>query len=299
MAERPRHRPSLAGRVHRLSRGRTDAVAAAAFLLPAALALLLFRLAPALLAVLTSFLDRRNGLTLDNYGFLFASPSFLRSMTTTIWFGLIINPVQLLSALALALLLTIKLPLAAVWRTAVFIPTAMPMAVAAIIWGVAYRPDGLINAVLAAVGQSPQPFLTSASQALPAIIVMLCWFGTGFWTVFLVAGLQDIPPEYSEAAAVDGAGWWRTLWHVTLPLLRRPLAFVLVGATVANFVIFDPVQLLTSGGPGESTNLIMFEVYRQAYTFSDVRLASAEVAVLMLVMLTVVVVQFRLLRSEA
>ncbi len=277
-----------------------EAAVALLFLAPALVALLLFRIVPTGYAVMASLRLHGEFVGLDNYRFLLGSASFRRSLGTTLLFGLVINPVQIVLALALAVLFLQRLPGARLWRTLVFLPVAVPLLVSALVWGIAFRPDdGIINAVLSAVGVARQPFLTSPDQALISIMVLASWAGVGYWMVFLIAGLQDIPPDYADAAAVDGAGWWRTFRQITLPLLRRPLAFVLVADTVANFLLFAPVQVLTKGGPSEATNLIMFEVYRQAYTFGDLALASAEVVVVVVLMLLVVTVQFRLLRSDA
>jgi len=276
-----------------------EAAVAVLFLAPALIALVLFRIVPTGYAVVESVRLKGEFVGLDNYRFLLDSDSFRRSLTTTLVFGAVLNPAQIGLALALAVLLIQRLPGARLWRTLVFLPVAVPLLVSALVWGIAFRPDdGIFNAVLAVVGVAKQPFLTSPDQALPSIMLLASWAGVGYWMIFLIAGLQDIPPEYAEAAAVDGAGWWRTFRQITLPLLRRPLAFVLVADTVANFLLFAPVQVLTRGGPREATNLLMFEVYRQAYTFGDLALASAEVVVVVVVMVAVVFVQFRLLRSD-
>ena len=229
---------------------------------------------------------------------MLASESFRQSLATTLLFGLIVNPLQILLALALAVLLTQRLPGNQVWRTLIFLPVAVPLLVSAVVWGIAFRPDGPINALLGAIGFAPQPFLTSPRQALLSIVILASWVGVGYWMMFLIAGLQDIPPDYTEAAAIDGAGWWGAFVQITLPLLRRPLAFVLVADTVANFLLFAPVQVLTRGGPAEATNLIMFEIYRQAYTFGDLGLASAEVVIVVLVLLAIVGLEFRLLQES-
>ncbi|MFB7533958.1 carbohydrate ABC transporter permease [Streptomyces sp. NPDC056178] len=161
-----------------------------------------------------------------------------------------------------------------------------------------YRPEGPLNAVLGTLGIPPQPFLTSSQQALFAVIVLMSWVGVGYWMMFLIAGLQDIPQECYDAAAVDGATAWQRFVHVTLPLLRRPIAFVLVADTVANFLVFAPVQLLTRGGPDGSTDLMMYDVFRRAYSVGDINFAQAEVVVLVAITLAVVSVQFRMMRGK-
>jgi multiple sugar transport system permease protein len=116
--------------------------------------------------------------------------------------------------------------------------------------------------------------------------------------LFLVSGLQAIPEELYDAAKIDRAGPFRTFLSITLPMLRRPLLFVLVADTVANFVLFVPVQLLTQGGPQSSTTLLMFEAYRTSYAFGSRNLGAAQVVLLTVIMLFFVLLQFRLLREE-
>ncbi|GAA2410385.1 hypothetical protein GCM10010191_19060 [Actinomadura vinacea] len=152
-----------------------------------------------------------------------------------------------------------------------------------------------LNGILGALGLPDQPFLTSPTQSLLSIIILVSWVGVGYWMMFLIAGLKDIPYSTYEAAAIDGAGWWRTFFRITLPQLRRPLLFVLVADTVANFMVFAPVEILTGGGPEGSTNLIMFDTYQRAYVTGDLPAAAAETFILLGIALTVVWIQFRLL----
>lgn len=266
-------------------------------LLPAMLMLFLFRLVPTGYEIVESLTHNDSFVGLANYRFLFQSPSFWQSLGITIFFGVIINPLQIILSLLLAVLLTKKIPLVSFWRTLIFIPSAIPFISSAIVWGMAFRPDGLLNAVLSALHLGTQPFLTSSGQALYCIMVLASWIGVGYWMVFLIAGLQDIPTMYREAAAIDGAGGLRTFFQIVLPLLRRPLAFVLVADTVANFLLFAPIQALTNGGPDDSTNLVMIDIVRQAYTYGDLGLAYSEATIVTLVMLIIVILQFRLLQS--
>lgn len=269
----------------------------ALFLGPAIVLLVVTRIAPFVVSLQQAFGgDASVGAVLRA---LWDSPTFLPSVTTTLWFSLLINPFQIGLALALAVLLTQRLPATGILRTIIFVPVAVPPAVSAIVWGLALRsPDGLVNGVLDALGFAPQPFLLSPDQALWSIIVIASWIGVGYWMVLLIAGIQDVPRDLLEAGAVDGAGWWRRFWHITIPSLRRPLLFVLVADTVANFLLFVPVQLLTRGGPDGSTNLLMHEIYRQAFVFNDRQFAAAEVVVLIALMMLVVGLQMRLLSPE-
>ncbi|MCX4661828.1 carbohydrate ABC transporter permease [Streptomyces uncialis] len=298
-----RRRPARAAHPTRPSRPSQGRLALY-FLAPALLALVLLRLLPALMALISSL--RHHSLTdgvtrfvgLANYADLWADPQFWQSARVTLLFSLVINPLQVLLALGLAVLFNQRFAGARFWRSLVFAPIAVPPAVSAVIWGILYRPEGPLNAFLGALGIPAQPFLTSPEQALYALIVLMSWVGVGYWMTFLIAGLQDIPREVYDAAGMDGANAWQRFVHITLPLLRRPLSFVLVAATVSNFLVFAPVQLLTGGGPDGSTNLMMHDVFRRAYSVGDIHYAQAEVVVLVAVTLAVVAVQYRLMQGK-
>ncbi|TYB90146.1 carbohydrate ABC transporter permease [Oceaniovalibus sp. ACAM 378] len=278
---------------------RSAILAALAFLMPALVSVFLLRLWPAAVAVNTSLIPPGGGgYSLENFRYIFTDPVFLNSLKVTIVFLLIVNPLQIAISLALALLMNTMVPLIGFWRTVILLPVAIPQSVSAVVWGVALRPDGLVNAVLVALGMEPQRFLTSSDQALASIILIVSWIGVGYWMTFILAGLQDIPKSLYEAVRIDGANRWQQFRFVTLPQLRRPLTFVLVANTVANFLIFAPVQILTAGGPEGSTDLIMNTVYTQAFIISDPESAAASTVVLVGVVLLIVILQFRLMRAE-
>lgn len=266
------------------------------FLAPALICVFLLRLWPAGLALHHALLaPGTHGYSLENFHYIFTDPVFLSSLKTTLIYSVIVNPLQIGIALMLALLMNAAVPLIGFWRTLILLPVAIPQSVSAVVWGVALRPDGLVNAVLERLGFEPLRFLTSPDQALGSIILIVSWIGVGYWMTFLLAGLQDIPKSLYEAVRIDGANRWQQFRYVTLPQLRRPLTFVLVANTVANFLVFAPVQILTSGGPQGSTNLVMNEIYTQAFVINDAESAAAATVVLIAVVLLVVIFQFRLM----
>lgn len=282
-----------------------DLVWALLLLAPTVLAIAATRILPAAEAVRSSvFFSLPGGLRpeefvgLDNYATLLGTEAFRDTLVRTVLFNLVINPLQVVLALFVAVLMTQRLPMRGLWRTLVFVPCTVPIVGSSIAWGAALRPDGPVNAILTAVGLPAQPFLTSPEQALACIILVASWIGIGYWMLFLIAGLQAIPTELYEAARLDRAGPVRTFFSITLPLLKRPLLFVLVATTVANFVLFVPVQLLTNGGPESSTSLLMFDAYRTTFGFGSRNLGAAEVVILTVIMLAIVAVQFRLLRED-
>jgi multiple sugar transport system permease protein len=285
---------------------RREALWAVVFLAPAVLALVVLRVVPTVGAVQSSLFKAFPGGIIPatfagsaNYQALFGDPNFVATIVRTVVFNLVINPLQILLALAIAVLLVQRIPLVGVWRTLVFVPVTIPIVGSCIAWGAALNPEGPVNALLSAVGGRPQPFFTSPSQALACIILLASWIGVGYWMLFLISGLQAIPEDLYDAAKIDQAGPVRTFVSITVPLLRRPLLFVLVADTVANFVLFVPVQLLTQGGPQSSTTLLMFDAYRTSFGYGSRNLGAAEVVLLTAIMLFFVVLQFRLLREES
>jgi len=268
-----------------------------AFLGPALLSVFLLRLWPAALALINSFREPGGAYGLGNYTYIFTDPEFLNSLKITAIYSVIVNPLQIAIALALALLMNAGMRTIGFWRTIVLLPVAIPQSVSAVVWGVALRPDGLVNSILNTMGLESQRFLTSPDQSLASIMLIVSWIGVGYWMTFLVAGLQEIPKSLYEAVKIDGANGWQQFRYITLPQLRRPLTFVLVANTVANFLVFAPVQILTQGGPTGSTNLIMNEVYSQAFVLSDPSSAAASTVILVAVALLVVTIQFRLMSA--
>lgn len=270
------------------------------FLIPALILLVLFRLAPVVEVFFDSFMNSKSEwIGLENYWFLLESESFINSIRVTLIFNLLINPIQVVLALGMALLIVDGAKKPGMWQTLNLLPVVVPLAISSLIWGVGFRPDdGIINAILNAVGLSGQRWLTSADQAMMSIIILASWVGVGYWSLFLVAGLHQVPRDVVEAASLDGARYWRTLWHIRLPLMRRPLAFVLVADTAVNLLLFAPVQILTRGGPVDSTNLVMFDIYRNAFVFADLPLAAAETVLLLFVVMAIVGLQFFMLNQR-
>jgi multiple sugar transport system permease protein len=282
-------------------RSSSDLPVAILFLAPAVLAAALLRVWPLLRAGWDSLHTTPLGIEaatwagLDQFQRLFADPSFQNALKITAIFGIIINPLQIVIALALAVLFNERIRGVGVMRTLVILPVAIPQSVSAVIWAIAFRPDGPLNGTLELFGIGPLRYLTSPGQALWSIMIVVSWIGVGYWMMFLVAGLKEIDPNLYEAASLDGASRWKGFWYITVPQLRRQIAFVLVADTIANLLLFAPVQILTKGGPDGSTDLIMNDIFERAYVQADVGGAAAATLVLVAVALVIVVIQFRLL----
>lgn len=274
------------------------------FLLPAILSLIIFRIIPFLSSVYDSFFISNLSNTsqffsgLENYRTLLHSSQFINSLKVTIFFLLIINPFQIFIALFLSVALIQNIPGGKLLRTLIFFPVAVPPAVTALVWGLGFKPEGIINSIIISLGFQAQPLLTSPDQALACVILILSWAGIGYWMVFLIASLKEIPISLLEAGVIDGANWWVLFFYVMLPMMKKTLAFVLVANTIANFITFAHIQVLTKGGPSGSTDLIMYQIYRQVFQYGNSNLGAAQTTLLMLVILSIVIVEFRILNSE-
>lgn len=282
-----------------------DSRAAFLFVIPAIVMIGLFKIWPIMLSfgesfAFTSISGAKTFVGLENYVYLFTDdPVFWDSVKTTVVYSLIINPLTVVIALGLALLLNTRRWYTGFFRTLAFLPSAISMAVVAVIWGIILDPYyGLANSMLRMVGLAPQPFLTSSSQALMCLAVISLWRSAGYWMMFFLAGLQGIPQEIYEAADIDGATSLQRTLKITIPLLTRTTSFVLVANTAFNFLTFAPVYILTKGGPRGSTNLLMYESFKSAFVNLDIGRATAISSVLLIVILIVALVELRLTKAS-
>ena len=280
----------------------------AAFLLlsPAFICLVIFRIYPIALAGWGSFCQesfeeagRTIFVGLQNYTNLFDDPIFWKSLWVTIKLNAVINPVQVALALVLAVMANQRFRGIGFYRLLFFVPIGVSLPIACVIWRLMLDPQsGLVNSLLGWIGIDKQPFLIDERQALWSVLAIATWKGVSFWMIFLWAGLQTIPSELYEAARLDGAAAARRFVHITLPLLKRTLLFVLVTDTSVNFLLFVPMFLLARGGPSYSTNVLMYEAYRSGFVYSEMGRALAIVMVLILLVSITVVIQFYFLRQR-
>jgi ABC-type sugar transport system permease subunit len=275
------------------------------FIAPAMVGLGLFKLYPIVEGLRLSFYDvkpiarTQEFIGLANFAELVRDPVILKAALNTLLFNGVVTPTQIALALGLAVLVNRTGRTIQLFRSIFFMPAVISLVVASIVWKLMYAPDsGLINGLLLAAGLPPQAFLTSQAQAMASVMGMVIWKGVGYWMVILLAGLKEIPESIQEAAVVDGASPTRRFFSITLPLLSPTLLFVVVADTVINFLLFVPVYIMTQGGPSESTTLLMFEVYRNAFVYTRFGYASAISTALLLVIALAVSLQMRFLRVE-
>jgi multiple sugar transport system permease protein len=203
-----------------------------------------------------------------------------------------------LLALGLALLLNQRLRLSGVYQVVFFVPVVIPAVVSAIIWGLLFRPSGVVNNALGIFGVDPLPWLASAQYALHGIVIVSVWGSFGYATLILLAGLQSIPPEYGEAAAIDGASRWRVVRDITLPLLAPRLLFVTATSVAALLTSFVVPYVMTNGGPGTATRVLPLLIYQTGFEFLRAGQASAMAFILLLITLVFTAFQFRLFGRE-
>lgn len=253
--------------------------------LPALAPVLILSVVPLLNGIYLGFTDARAGLNqtthftgIENYAELLSNDLFWSSFKIGLIWAFSVTILQFLAALGLALLLNLNLRLQWLTRTLALVPWAMPPVIVGIMWQLVYHPDaGLVNEALYRVGLGDLStnWLGDFSTALPAVIVVGVWAGMPQTTVVLLAGLQGVPSELNEAAAVDGAGAWRRFWSITLPQLRPVIVAITSLDFIWNFNSFGLVYVLTTGGPGGKTMLPMLFAYEEAFKFGHFGTAAA------------------------
>jgi multiple sugar transport system permease protein len=274
------------------------------FIFPALFGLGLFRLVPIIVSLAGSLTTQTlTGETipagLENYTQLFADRGFWSSLRITLVFNLLINPIQVILAFGLALLVARPTAGVGIFRTIYFLPMTMSLAIVSILWNLLLDPNlGVINGILRALSLPPQPFFRSPDQALGSLIWLATWKGIGYWMMFLLAGLNSISEQLYEASRLDGASIWDNFRYITVPLMRRPLAFVLVADTVVNFLFFAPIYIITRGGPMGSTRLLMYEAYRAAFVSLDLGRSLTLSTVLLVIILAFAFFELRLFKGD-
>ena len=232
---------------------------------------------------------------LANYARLFADPRFQTNLVNSLFFVLVGVALTWTFGLALALLLRRQSWGNAILKTIVLIPWVTNQVVLALMWKWLLNPSsGLVNWALGLAGISGPGWWTDPGWAMPSIVLASAWKDLGFVMVIFLAGLQAIPTDYYEAAAIDGAGRWARFRHVTLPLLSPATFFVVIISLINSFQVFDQVWIMTEGGPAGASSVVVTEVVRNAFSYGRLGYASAMSWVLFVAILAVTLLQFRL-----
>ncbi|GAA5063301.1 multiple sugar transport system permease protein [Thermocatellispora tengchongensis] len=231
-----------------------------------------------------------------NYVKLVQDPVFYTALGNTVYFAAASVGLGVVSTLGLALLLNLPLRGIAAFRTIFYLPSVVSGIATALLWVNILHPDfGMINYLLGLAGIQGPGWLTAEEWAVPALVLMSIW-GAGNTIVIYLAGLQGIPQSLYEAAMIDGAGWWRRLRHITVPMLSPVVFFNVVTGFIASLQAYVLVLVMTKGGPANATLLLGLYVYRQAFEYFDMGYAAALSWALFAVVILVTLVQFRLAR---
>ena len=265
----------------------------------------LFTAWPTLLAIYQSFFRQRMNIAkyreptfigLGNYVDLFTNPDFNQVIVNIAIYVLGTVPLSIVLAFVIALLLNRRVPGLGVWRLAFFHPNVLPMVSAATIWMFFFTPDyGLFNTTLQFLGyRGPQNWTANPNLALLAVMIVALWKNAGYYMIFYLAGLQNLPTDVFEAAALDGATWWQQLWHIAVPLLRRTTLFISTIAFISAFQTVDHIFVLTQGGPGLASTTLLYWLWQVRFEYQDIGRSAALTVILVAVLLVFTVTNFTL-----
>ena len=202
-------------------------------------------------------------------------------------------------ALVFAILIDERMKGRVYYIYSLFYPTLIPMAAAAMLWVYIYSPNlGILNILLAKLGLPKLGWLGSSDTSIWALIIMTFWKNLGFFMLIYLSGLQNVSRELYEAAYMDGAGWWRRHFSITFPLVAPTSLFVLVTAIILTFRVFDQIHLMTEGGPGNSSNVIVYYIFENGFKFFDWGRATCLTTILVLILLTLTLIIFGVFRKR-
>ena len=225
---------------------------------------------------------------LKHYTRTLSDPHFYKYMWHSFYYVLVSTPLLIVVGLVLALIINQKLLFRSAIRVSFFIPYVLSVSIISFVWMQMFDPSrGLLNALLKLVGVGPVNWLTQADTAWWSIIIASVWWGVGFVMILFFAGLQEIPDQLYEAAGIDGANSFQKFFHITLPSLQGIIKTQIFLQVILGFKLFGQVQMMTSGGPGDSTKTIIFHIYRTGFRKDYFGEAAAQSFIFTLVMLLV------------
>jgi sn-glycerol 3-phosphate transport system permease protein len=281
---------------------RRQAIYGWLLLSPAALLLSVFAFYPSLATLWSSTFSRGNRrnpseyIGLENYGDLFADPTFWLVVRNNLFYAGVTIPVSIFIALSMALWANSRIPARGFVRTAYFTPTVLPMIAAANLWLFFYTPGlGVLDQIGALFGLPSVNWLGQPETALWAIIIVTIWKEAGFFMIFYLAALQTIPEDLKEAADIEGASRWTYTRRIVLPLLMPTTLFIMVNAMINSVKLIDHLFILTKGGPSDASKLILYYIWEMAFAFFDAPHAAAMTMLVLLVLGIVAAIQFFLI----
>lgn len=282
----PRRKSGVASGARHPSRFLGEAGSAWLFVLPAVVVILGLSVGPMIWSLLLSF-QKADLVTpstwagLQNYRTLTKDPLFRQAVEHTLIYAALFVPLSIVAGLGLALLLNLRIRLIGLYRTLIFVPFVVSAAAQGVLFSFILDPQfGVANAALHYLGIPRQGFFQDPGQALYLLVLIALWSGVGFCVIVYLAALQDIPPELVEAAAIDGARRWGIFRHVIVPTLKPVTIFLVVWQTLQALQVFDLVYVTTKGGPLQSTVVIVYFVWEQAFELFNAGYGAAAAYVL-------------------
>ncbi|NLG24037.1 MAG: sugar ABC transporter permease [Clostridiales bacterium] len=278
------NRPAIAAATGRrgLSTFTKEALWAYLFIAPTLVGIVVFNLLPigaSLLISLTNWdiLTEARFVGLQNYADMLGDKLFRASFRNIFYYTFVSVPASILVPFVLALLMNNKLRGIVFFRACYFLPAITSTVAISTVWYWMYNPDyGLINmAIYQIFGVVGPSWLGSTQWAMPAIIIMSIWKGSGYNMVIFLAALQGVPQELYESARIDGASWWRQLRHITIPMVSPTTFFILIISIISSFQMFEQTYVMTKGGPAYATLSLVFYTYQQAFDYFRMGYASA------------------------
>ena len=268
------------------------AIAGFLFILPALTGTLIFIVLPVAASFGLSFakwdlLNPIEFVGFDNYKLIFSEPLFYKILINTIVFAVATSVFGVIIPLVLAAILNSKIKCAEFFKTAYFLPFITPMIVIGVVWEWIFDPNiGLLNKVL----QMNINWLYDTHWAMPALIIVTVWKLIGYNMVIFLSGFSSVPDNLFEAAKIDGANPLQTFINVTVPMLSPTIFFVIIITAISSFQVFDLIYLMTEGGPLDSTNVLVYSIYKNAFEYFNVGKASAIAYVLFVIILCLTLV---------
>lgn len=234
----------------------------------------------------------------NNYIHLFNNPLFWKSLKNTIYFVAVVVTGRVVLGFLIALGLNSIRKYKSMMRSLYFLPVIMPIVAVALVWKWLYDPNiGFFQMILSAFGITNVKFLFDKDLALPSIMLMTIWKDVGYAVIIFLAGLMDVPQSIIEAAEIDGANKRQQLWNIIIPTLRPTLIFVIITSIISYFQAFTQIFIMTKGGPGTSTHVLLYLIYREAFQYYRFGYASAITVCLFIVIMIVTFIQFKIMKG--
>lgn len=295
-----------------IKKNRKQEITAWLMCAPALIVLTVFMLLPFIMAFFYSFTNKMllesaanpsHFVGVKNYINLFKQEEFYKALLNNIKFSLIVVPVQTSLALILAVIINQKIKFVNFFRTIYFSPVVMSMTVVTIVWAIIFKPDstGLLNSFLRSISFGliePSQWYLSADSSMLSIIILSVWQGVGFQMLIFLSGLQFIPYALYEASHIDGAGKLRQFFSITIPMLKNTMIFVIISTTIFSFKLVTQIILLTSGGPKDSTQTLVYLLYTEGYKKMRIGYASAISVIFFVIVLIISLIQMNVTKAD-